>query len=152
VNLPESANLAVRTRVSVDSSDILMLMTDGVSDDYFPPESQLQRLYLDLSANGILSVDFDESDLSEDIPEPDFYSWVNDKTIKVGLNYTRNICEKSDISLESLWNDRRIIKSVEIKSNDLFDTNNPSERLKIWLDNYIERGSFDDRTLVIVRM
>lgn len=152
VNLPESANLAVRTRISVDSSDILMLMTDGVSDDYFPPESQMQRLYLDLSANGILSVDFDESDLPEDIPEPDFYSWVNDKTIKVGLNYTKNICEKSDISLESLWNDRRIIKSAEIKSNDLFDTDNPSERLKIWLDNYIERGSFDDRTLVIVRM
>ena len=28
----------------------------------------------------------------------------------------------------------------------------PSKRLQIWLDNYVERGSFDDRTLVIVRM
>ena len=26
----------------------------------------------------------------------------------------------------------------------------PGERLKVWLDNYVERGSFDDRTLVVV--
>lgn len=148
----ESASLAMRTHVSIDSSDILMLMTDGVSDDYFPPESQIQRLYLDLSANGILPLDCDEYESAEEIPEPDFYSWVNDRTIEVGLNYTRKICEKMDITLENLWNNRQIIKSAQIKSDELSDTDNRAERLKIWLDNYVERGSFDDRTLVIVRM
>ena len=28
--------------------------------------------------------------------------------------------------------------------------NDKSERLKVWLDNYSQRGSFDDRTLVII--
>lgn len=148
----ESASLAMRTHVSIDSSNILMLMTDGVADDYFPHESQMQRLYLDLSANGILPLECGEYESVEEIPEPDFYSWVNDKTIEVGLYYTKNISEKMSIPLKCLWNKRQIIKSAQIKSDELFDTDNHVERLKIWLDNYVERGSFDDRTLVIVRM
>ena len=27
----------------------------------------------------------------------------------------------------------------------------PEKRLQLWLDNYNERGSFDDRTLVVMR-
>lgn len=148
--MTESANLAMRTHVSIDSSDILMLMTDGVSDDYFPPETQIQRLYLDLSANGIIAPECGEYESADGIPEPDFYSWVNDKTVKIGLNYTKKICEKMGYPLKCLWNNRQIIKSAENKLKELPD--NQAERLKIWLDNYIERGSFDDRTLVIVRM
>ncbi len=149
--MTDSASLAMRTHVSIDSSDILMLMTDGVSDDYFPPESQMQRLYLDLLANGILTEDCGEYEQPEEIPEPDLCSWVNDRAVEVNLNYTGKICEKMGISLENLWDNRRILKSAEEKLKELPE-DNPSERLKIWLDNYIERGSFDDRTLVIVKM
>ncbi len=142
--------LAVRTRISIDSSDILMLMTDGVADDYFPPETQIQRLFLDLSANGILPSECGEYEKIEEIPQPDFYPWVNDKTTEVGLNYTKNIGEKMGFPLKCLWYNRQIIKSAEKKLKGLPD--NQAERLKIWLDNYVERGSFDDRTLVIVKM
>lgn len=148
-NLINTAELSLRTRISIDSSDILMLMTDGVSDDYFPPEMQMQRLFLDLSANGILPLDCGEYE-GEEIPQPDFYPWVNDKTTEIGLNYTRNIGEKIGYPLKCLWNNREIIKSAENKLKELPD--NQAERLKIWLDNYVERGSFDDRTLVIVKM
>ena len=40
--------------------------------------------------------------------------------------------------------------SLEVEGFE--DAANKAEKLKIWLDNYVERGSFDDRTLVIVKL
>ena len=75
-----------RTRLFRGAADVLLVMTDGVADDYFPAQARLHGLYLDLLANGAL------------------------------------------------------------------DGRDGGERLKLWLDNYVERGSFDDRTLVIARL
>lgn len=84
--------LQSRTRIARCAAGTALVMTDGVADDYFPPERELPRLYRDLTDNRILG-DMD----TEDGPGP-------------GL------------------------------------------RLKNWLAGYVERGSFDDRTLVIVSM
>ncbi|MGN1341273.1 MAG: protein phosphatase 2C domain-containing protein, partial [Oscillospiraceae bacterium] len=46
--------IARKTRISRGKSDILMLMSDGVADDYFPAQPMMKRLYLDLCLNGIL--------------------------------------------------------------------------------------------------
>ena len=160
-NLIESDKLAVRTRLSIDSSDIMMIMTDGVADDYFPNESQIHRLYLDLLANGILSLDEcllsseltpNQFEIIKKLPEPTVYPWVNDNTIEIGLNYTKNICSNLNISLENLWNERSVLSSAKLQVKGISDDTDRGERLKIWLDNYVERGSFDDRTLVIVKM
>mgnify|MGYP003342019010 CR=1 FL=1 len=43
----------------------------------------------------------------------------------------------------------RFIENIEEENEKNPDL---SEKLKIWLDNYVERGSFDDRTLVVVTM
>ncbi len=160
-NLLESDSLVFRTRLSVDSSDIMMIMTDGVADDYFPNESQMHRLYFDLLTNGILSPDknltsseltSNQFEMIKKLPEPVVYPWVNDNTVKIGLNYTKNICNKMNISLEKLWDERSALSSARVQVKGMPDDADAGERLKIWLDNYVERGSFDDRTLVIIKM
>ena len=87
-----------KTRAAVTRAEALLVMTDGVADDYFPYEPELRRLYLDLRANGIL----------EGPP---------------------------------LQGDRAGLPAGM-----------PGQRLEAWLDNYVERGSFDDRTLAILWM
>lgn len=160
-NLLESDKLVLRTRLSVDSSDIMMIMTDGVADDYFPNESQMHRLYFDLLTNGILSPDKNlksseltpnQFEIIKKLPEPAVYPWVNDNTVEIGLNYTKNICSKMNVSLEKLWNERSALSSARVQVKGMPEDADAGERLKIWLDNYVERGSFDDRTLVIVKM
>ena len=54
-NVSEGA-IARRTRISRGKSDIIMLMSDGVADDYFPAQPQMKRLCLDLMLNGIIPV------------------------------------------------------------------------------------------------
>lgn len=148
---PES--IALKTRISRGNSDILMMMTDGVSDDYFPVESQMHRLYFDLVANGILppkkvSDENSAAEWQDKLPEPSNYPWVNDKSVTVGANYTNKICRETGLTFEKIWDSPEILEAAAAKLGN-FSDENAAERLKIWLDNYVERGSFDDRTLVI---
>ena len=150
--------LEARTKLSRGTSDILMLMTDGVADDYFPNETRIGCLYLDLLANGILTVkepvNTDELsahqlDMIKKLPEPAVYPWVNDNNVKIALNYTDELCGSIGIAPEELWDEREIISAAAAAVRDRMDTDDPAERLKIWLDSYVRRGSFDDRTLVL---
>ncbi len=144
-------NIALKTRISRGSSDILLMMTDGVSDDYFPAETQMHRLYFDLVANGILpprqSLNEKSDELQCKLPESTVYPWVNDKSVMVAANYTNKICRETGLTFENIWNSPEILETAAAKLSDLSEKN-AVERLKIWLDNYVERGSFDDRTLV----
>jgi hypothetical protein len=70
----------------------IMVMSDGVADDYFPASQEMNRLYNDL------------------------------------ISY--QIIERSEDKTES--------------------TNAASVRLQKWLDEYYKKGSFDDRTLVVM--
>lgn len=97
-NVLEKEYLMRKTKISRSKITSLMLMTDGVSDDYFPNETEFLKLHFDLQTNGIL------------------------KTKNTSLPLA-----KEDI-----------IKKDEI--------------LKIWLDSYVKRGSFDDRTLSILNI
>ena len=47
-------NLQSRTRISKSPASLLLVMTDGVADDYFPNNTQLLRLCCDLILNGII--------------------------------------------------------------------------------------------------
>jgi len=159
--LLEPANLALRTKVSRGCSDIILLMTDGVADDYFPNESEMLRLYFDLMANGVLdsAAAVSTTDLSskqveiiKNIPKPVEYPWVNDKAVMVGLNYTKEIMRALDMSLKELWDNKFIASLASALVKEKMNTEEPAQRLKIWLDNYVERGSFDDRTMVVARI
>lgn len=143
--------LQSRTKISRGHSDLLLLMTDGVADDYFPYETELRRLYCDLIANGIWEQTPDcEAESVEDLPDPLCYPWVNDQTISVPLHDTRRILEHTGRTLEELWNRRDILRLASRNLPEQLALKTPEARLLRWLDNYVERGSFDDRTLAAI--
>lgn len=145
-------NLQSRTRITKTVADYLFMMTDGVADDYFPNDSQMLRLYSDLILNGIIPNNIAESDnkFSQKIPEPVGYPCINDKSKKVFLRYTNKICESLDLPLDEFCKNKAAVSLARIPEEETEKTS-PEELLQIWLDNYVERGSFDDRTLIIAK-
>lgn len=154
--------LQKRTKIFRGTVDTLLIMTDGVADDYFPNETELRRLYFDLIANGIIdnktliastgAFTIEQQRLLEKLPVPLSYPWVNDRNIKYALHDTKHICEATELSMKDIWADDTVLALAAAESDITNSAEDCSERLKIWLDNYVERGSFDDRTLVIVQM
>ena len=150
--------LQSRTKLSWSRSDLLLMMTDGVSDDYFPHETELRRLYFDLVANGILEGE-SPGELTEErlrlcrkLPQPLSYPWVNDQRVQVPLHYTRRILETAGLTREDLWRDGTALAAARAELEEQLALPDPARRLERWLDNYVERGSFDDRTLVIAEL
>ncbi len=147
---PES--LMSRTKIRRGKLTTLMLMTDGVADDYYPNSPQLLRLVLDLKLNNILEIA--EPELITDVtaPAPVEYPWVNDGDVKYALQYTKNVLAETNMTLEQLWADKYAQKKASLAFFDIVYDKDKAEMLKIWLDNYVERGSFDDRTLLIINI
>ena len=150
--------LQSRTKLSWSRSDLLLMTTDGVSDDYFPHETELRRLYFDLVANGILEGE-SSGELTEErlrlcrkLPQPLSYPWVNDQRVQVPLHYTRRILETAGLTREDLWRDGTALAAARAELEEQLALPDPARRLERWLDNYVERGSFDDRTLVIAEL
>jgi serine/threonine protein phosphatase PrpC len=145
--------LMLRTKVYRGKADILMLMTDGVADDYFPYEDGIKRLYLDLLANMIFTNRRHVSDvkISRIIPRPSGYPWVNDSSVKIFLQYISKICESLNCSLPYIWENQGIL-SYYTRYVTTSKVKDRGDRLQMWLDNYVQRGSFDDRTLVILNL
>ncbi len=142
-------DIARKIRISRGRSDILMLMSDGVADDYFPAQPMMKRLYLDLCLNGILPMKGECSGRSE--PKPTEFPAVTPEQTPVAIQYAKQLLtDGSDEAMNRLWDDRDTLMpySLEAWGSSLGDS--PEKRLQCWLDNYNERGSFDDRTLVIM--
>lgn len=141
--------ISAKTRISRGRSDTIILMTDGVADDYFPAVPMMKRLYLDLCLNGILPMSGELTN-GED-PAPIRFKSVSLSQTSVALQYAKQLLsDKSDDAMNALWDKRDVLRchSLEAFRMNIGDT--PEERLRVWLDNYNERGSFDDRTLVVV--
>lgn len=145
---PES--LMSRTKIRRGKLTSLMLMTDGVADDYYPNNPQFLRLVLDLKLNNILDIAEPELITDVTVPQPVEYPWVNDGDVKYALQYTKNVLAETSMTLEQLWADKHTQKKASLASFDIVHDKDKAEMLKIWLDNYVERGSFDDRTLLII--
>lgn len=147
-------NLMGKTKIMRGNVSDVLIMTDGVADDYFPNNPQMLRLIFDLELNGILDIKdtsetADEESLSN-IPEPVRYPWVNDNEKLIAVQYAKHLLEKTQTTPEALWKNYDLLKksSLPEKENELPEKK--EERLLRWLDNYAERGSFDDRTLLIL--
>ena len=147
---PES--LMSRTKIRRGKLTSLMLMTDGVADDYYPNNPQLLRLALDLKLNNILEIAEPELITDVTVPQPVEYPWVNDGDVKYALQYTKNVLVETGMTLEQLWSDKYAQRKASLASFDIVHDKDKAEMLKIWLDNYVERGSFDDRTLLIINI
>lgn len=147
----ENAAIGKKTRVSRGSSDIIMLMSDGAADDYFPAAPMMERLVLDLGLNGIIPMK-GELSVGED-PAPIRFQSVSLSRQSVALQYAKQLlADSSPEAINALWDKRAALRchSLEAFRMNIGDT--PEERLRVWLDNYNERGSFDDRTLVVIRL
>ncbi len=152
-SMKNKEKLMGRTKVARREISDILVMTDGVADDYYPNSSRLAELYTDLQLNGIVSIknffvnNSVDDEIINKIPEPVSYPWVNDNSIEIPVNYSSKIAESCGITQELLWESGNIISSALKKLPQ--ENICAEEKLKIWLDNYVERGSFDDRTLVI---
>lgn len=150
---PES--LMSRTKIRRGKLTSLMMMTDGVADDYYPNNPQLLRLALDLKLNGIMPMgkkaDTDNAELPA-VPEPVSYPWVNDGDVLYALQYAKNVLSETGLTLEELWKNKAVQQKASLAEFGIVHEKNAAEMLTIWLDNYVERGSFDDRTLLLVNI
>ena len=161
-NMRRIEALQKRTKVSRRVFDLVMVMSDGVADDYFPNETALRQLYFDLAANGILDPGGPEADLNNldqrqvwlfrHMPDPAAYPWVNDQNVRVPLHYIDRICKELSLTPEDVWNDPLVLKFARKDMSARMKNASRGERLEIWLDNYVRRGSFDDRTLVVAKL
>lgn len=148
-----SEGLMKRTRVSRRKISHIMVMTDGVSDDYIGEYGEILRLYMDLYFNGVLKHNDDEKLKNNTMPaslsvEPT----PSDCSKSVfELQYSKRIQKLEGLDISALWqNKNKIIKTNKLKYEDKLLFNKKSEdALLLWLRHYVERGSFDDRTLVI---
>lgn len=142
--------IARRIRISRGRSDILMLMSDGVADDYFPAQPMMKRLYLDLLLNGIIPMKGIVPKRSE--PAPLRFPSVTPEQEPVAIQYAKQLLpENSDEAVNELWDKRDAIAPYSLAAWGETLGDSPEKRLQLWLDNYNERGSFDDRTLVVMR-
>lgn len=157
--MKDANNLMSRTRITRGTSKTVLLMSDGVADDYFPNETEIKRLYLDLMANGIIGPSDIDMTVNKktiatikQLPNATAYPWVNDPSVIVSIHYVKKMLETMKCSLEELWGKKSILSYAALEVQGFENADNQAEKLKIWLDNYVERGSFDDRTLVIVNL
>lgn len=149
-----AAAIGAKTRISRGNSDVILLMSDGVADDYFPTQPMMKRLYLDLCLNGIFPMERgDYSAPGGEDPAPIRFKSVSIGQQSVALQYSKQLLsESSEAAVNALWDKREMLycHSLDAFRMNIGDT--PEERLRVWLDNYNERGSFDDRTLVAVKL
>ena len=70
----------------------------------------------------------------------------------VALQYAKQLLsDDSGEAVDALWDKREALRCHSLEAFRMNIGSTPDERLRVWLDNYNERGSFDDRTLVIIK-
>ncbi|MDR0991434.1 MAG: protein phosphatase 2C domain-containing protein [Ruminococcus sp.] len=148
VSARSDTSLKTRTRLTRRKADYSVLMTDGVSEDYFPYSPELLRLIADLKLNRILPIETSEkSETDKKIPPPTVIPWVNDPDVKFTIADSKSLIAENEMSAADIYFDESLIFAAA-QSQPL--EKNAEDALAIWLDNYSERGSFDDRTLIII--
>lgn len=137
----------------------LMVMTDGVSDDYFPPRNGMLQLFGELVLNGIIPITTSRSLSQEERAaleqRRNEYLMTHERITKQGpcptlMGSVTHYAQILNLSLEELIASPIMLAAgvpEEILENN---PSTPEERLQWWLDTYHVRGSFDDRTLVVL--
>lgn len=155
----DDITLQKKTKITRKKIDYIMSMTDGVADDYDPNKIHLLRLYLDLKLNRILNAndwekiiknmdDKTRYELSNKIPDPVQYDKENGKSMPI--QYSIELMQKYNVNLKELWENNQADLAIMSSAITTTDDKNAGTKLFNWLDDYVVRGSFDDRTLVIL--
>ena len=152
---PSLTEREIGKRVSVRRLrfDSMLVMTDGVSDDYFPARPELFRLYFDLTANGVLPPGRAAAPGEPlPIPAPLEFPNADAEQTAASLNYAWLIRSATGLSLEDLWRDASPLERASRLLPAREGAETDESRLAYWLEHYVESASFDDRTLVVVRI
>jgi hypothetical protein len=155
--------LARKTAVFLGPLQALMVMTDGVADDYFPADAHLGRLWTDLVVNGIPELSGpDEAAVRAALGA----TLVKTPADLAGLEYAADaglveaspssdpvrlrssaaFAERLGVSVDDLLRKSALLWA----GRDALPGATAQDRLRLWLDAYHVRGSFDDRTLVVL--
>jgi serine/threonine protein kinase len=154
----ERAKLKNKTFVMFKPMRALMVMTDGVSDDYFPVEPGMLRLYGDLVVNRAIrypegakteTVDAKQRQALEvceqNVPVVTAEGAKLEKVRSAGL-----YAQKLELPLDELARKPEVLRGGALPLSEGPEPG-PEESLRRWLDAYTVRGSFDDRTLVVLQ-
>ena len=167
----EKHNLMRKTFPFFSPIKALMVMTDGVADDYFPNDPGMLQLYGDLILNQVIEIKKPEdSEIKKQLEQtklldsdgvkeakPKFLIpeevITKDDTKQVRISYVERYAQELDrqmldviASPALLWAGAYLGEAMCNES----DSMKPEEKLQLWLDSYYRRGSFDDRTLVVL--
>jgi Protein phosphatase 2C len=173
-NKRQKENLLQKTFVFAGHLKALMVMTDGVADDYFPNDPNMLELYGDLVLNHVIQITKpNETDITQHLMKTQLGSigGVREAKDKFQSKIVRVIdpTQKNEPSVARIYSvadyAKELGKSVhevvassallaggilnEQMCNECYKMQ-PEERLQLWLDSYYKKGSFDDRTLVIL--
>jgi len=164
----KDSSLRLNTHIFIGALRTLMLMTDGVSDDYFPDDPGMKLLYADLCLNGILPLpEIKEDKLDEALKARGKVKDVldfeerpllctrllgEDKAEQVLVRSIRPMAKMAGLEPEDVTNTPELLAAFGAGAPMLSGcaTAPEEDRLLIWLDSYAIRGSFDDRTMVIL--
>jgi hypothetical protein len=143
----------------------LLAMTDGVADDYFPNDPGMSLLYGDLILNQVVNIQpIDEPIIAEtlsktnlptleEVEKAEFHKLVERITdkdpAKVKIRSVAAYAEKLDLPVQDVLASPALLIAGSTGEPMCSETL-PEEKLRVWLDSYQVRGSFDDRTLVIL--
>lgn len=148
--------LSAKTFPFFSPMQALMVMTDGVSDDYYPPDTGMLRLFGDLILNGIIPVTVSDCrEKRQAIVKAEAYTVIEERITEKGRIPTPIVlideyAKILKLSIAELMADPDLLAAgiplelLEKKASI------PASRLLTWLDTYQIRGSFDDRTLVVL--
>jgi len=166
-------NLVQKTFAFLGNLKALMIMTDGVADDYFPNDPGMLELYGDLILNKVINIpNIDSQEIERQLQDTSFktqdevrrnQSKFQDEIKRI---LARDSKEPKRVSIRSIAKyAEQLGKSIKevvaspglLNAGILAQEMSPEceempseEKLKIWLDSYYRRGSFDDRTLVVL--
>lgn len=158
--------LRAKTFGAVRRMRTLMAMTDGVADDYYPNDPGMLRLYGDLILNQVLELKgFGQDEVEaalqatklpteEEVLASDFRSVVENTaeggTRKTVLRSASAYAERLGVSLQDLIKNPALLVAGAKGELMCEECMSPQDRLLRWLDSYHVRGSFDDRTLLVL--
>ncbi|MBI4750097.1 MAG: protein phosphatase 2C domain-containing protein [Acidobacteria bacterium] len=156
--------LTRRTFVFCGDVKALLMMSDGVADDYYPMETELLTLLGDLKINGILPIQPGNRDemltslsslhhLSpeqiQSVPAASKYETITPAPETVYLKSFKEFTRMLDLTPAMVLQSPELMWLATQTDHPLLGEDSETS-LRKWLDAYQKRGSFDDRTLLVV--
>ena len=163
-------NLTSKVSVFAGHLKTLMVMTDGVADDYFPSNPGMLELYGNLALDRILPLPQPkDEEIERELSETELTSRGKVREVLEKFHLPEQVMTENglvEMNISDLSHYAQVLgrSSSDVANNpvllwtganvipidDNYQNKSNAEKLETWLNFYYRRGSFDDRTLVIL--